>query len=99
MLALARFWAGNTALALAVEERFPERCHRVRYEDLVTAAEETAAGIFSFLGASPAADVSTSCFSNERERFGPGDYKIWRTSEVTDASVGRGWSVPAQIIS
>lgn len=99
VLALARFWAGNTALALAVEERFPERCHRVRYEDLVTASEETAAGIFSFLGASPAGDVSTSCFSNERERFGPGDYKIWRTSEVTDASVGRGWSVPAQIIS
>ncbi|MGH3245448.1 MAG: sulfotransferase family protein [Trebonia sp.] len=99
VLALARFWADNTALALAVEERFPERCHRVRYEDLVTTTEETAAGIFSFLGASPVADVSTSCFSNERERFGPGDYKIWRTSEVTDASVGRGWSVPAQIIS
>lgn len=49
VLALARFWADNTALALAVEERFPERCHRVRYEDLVTATEETAAGIFSFL--------------------------------------------------
>jgi hypothetical protein len=99
VLALARFWADNTALALAVEERFPERCHRVRYEDLVTATEETAAGIFSFLEASPAADVSTACFSRERERFGPGDYKIWRTSEVTDASVGRGWSIPAEIIS
>ena len=99
VLALARFWADNTALALSVEERFPGRCHRVRYEDLVTDTEDVTAEIFSFIGTSQAADVSTTCFSSERERFGPGDYKIWRTSEVTDASVGRGWSIPAEIIS
>jgi hypothetical protein len=98
-LALARFWADNAALMLQVEERFPEQCHRVRYEDLVTSPEQTAAEIFSFLGVSPAPGVSTSCFSGDRERFGPGDFKIWRTSQITDASVGRGWSVPATMIA
>ncbi len=99
VLALARFWADNAALELAVEERFPGQCHRVRYEDLVTGPERTAAGIFSFLGAGPAPGVSTTCFSSERERSGPGDYKIWRTSHITGDSVGRGWSVPATMIA
>jgi hypothetical protein len=99
VLALARFWADNAGMVLAVEERFPGHCHRVRYEDLVAAPEQTAAQIFSFLEASPAPGISTACFSGERERFGPGDYKIWRTSQITDESVGRGWSVPATMIA
>src|SRR5580693_2077788 len=36
VLALARFWADHTAAIQAVEARYPDRCHRVRYEDLVT---------------------------------------------------------------
>lgn len=99
VLALARFWADNATLQQAVEERFPEQCHQVRYEDLVTDPDETAARIFSFLEVSPAPGVSKECFSSERERFGPGDYKIWRTSEITPDSTGRGWSVPAALIA
>lgn len=99
MLALARFWADNAAMSLAVEERFPGNCHRVRYEDLVADPEQTADQIFSFLGASPAPGISTTCFSSERERFGPADYKIWRTSQITDDSVGRGWSIPVTMIA
>jgi hypothetical protein len=98
VLALARFWAANAGMVLAVEERFPERCHRVRYEDLVAEPEQVACQIFSFLGASPAQGISTACFSAERERYGPADYKIWRTSQITNASVGRGWSIPAALI-
>lgn len=98
VLALARFWAANTEMVLAVEERLPERCHRVRYEDLVADPEQIASQIFSFLGTSPAPGISTACFSAERERYGPGDYKIWCTSKITDSSVGRGWSVPADMI-
>jgi Sulfotransferase family len=98
VLALARFWADNVATILAVEERFPGRCHRVRYEDLVDDPEQTAAQIFSFLGASPVPGISEACFSSERERFGPADHKIWRTSQIIGDSVGRGWSVPSAII-
>jgi hypothetical protein len=99
VLALSRFWVDNAAATLEVEERFPGRCHRLRYEDLVSDPERSAAELFSFLGVSPAPGITTACFSTERERFGPADYKIWYTSEVTGDSVGRGWSVPAGMIA
>jgi len=98
VLALARFWADNTAITLAAEERFPDRCLRVRYEDLVADPEAVADGVFRFLEAAPAPGISASCFSAERERFGPGDYKIWSTSQITRESVGRGWSIPVGMI-
>jgi Sulfotransferase family len=96
--ALARFWLDSTGTTLATEEQFAESCHRVRYEDLVADPEAVAARIFEFLAVAPAPGISQRCFSEERERFGPADYKIWHTSQVTDQSVGRGWSVPAGMI-
>ena len=98
VLALARFWIDNTAQTLAVEQRLGDHCLRVRYEDLATNPELTASAIFKFLGAAPAPGISKYCFSADRERFGPADHKIWYTSEVTAASIGRGWSVPAALI-
>jgi hypothetical protein len=99
VLAIARFWADHAKATLDTEKRFPDRCLRVRYEDLVTDTEETAARIFAFLAAAPAAGISKACFSGERERFGPADYKIWYTSAISDHSIGRGWSVPAAMIA
>jgi hypothetical protein len=99
VLALARFWTDNTAATLAVEERFPGNCHRLRYEDLVADPERAATELFSFLGVTPEPGITAACFSQERERFGPADYKIWYTSQVTGDSVGRGWSVPAGMIA
>ena len=95
VLAIARYWADYTAAALALEDKYPERCHRVRYEDLVTDPEITASGIFEFIGVPPAPGISTSCFAPDRERLGRGDFKIWNTSKISADSVGRGWSVPA----
>jgi hypothetical protein len=99
VLALARFWADYTAAIAAAEEQFPDRCHRVRYEDLVADPEGTADGIFRFLGVSSAPGITTSCFAPERERSGPADYKIWHTSQITADSVGRGWTIPASLIT
>jgi hypothetical protein len=96
--ALAQFWADNAALILAAEERLGDRAYRVRYEDLVAAPETVADGIFSFLGVPPVPGISAACFAPERERLGPGDYKIWHTTRITTDSVGRGWSVPADMI-
>jgi Sulfotransferase family len=97
--ALARFWADNAGTTLAAEEEFPDRTFRVRYEDLVTDAETVAAEVFRFLEAPPAPGISESCFSGERERSGPADYKIWYTSNISSDSVGRGWSIPAGMIA
>jgi Sulfotransferase family len=97
--ALARFWTDNTASTLAAEERFADHCLRIRYEDLVTDPEAIAAGIFDFLDAAPAPGTSSACFSDERERFGPADHKIWYTAEISAGSIGRGWAVPAGMIA
>jgi hypothetical protein len=96
--ALASFWIDSASAALAAEERFAASCYRVRYEDLVADPETVADGIFEFLGVPPQPGISGRCFSPERERFGPADYKIWHTSKISAGSVGRGWSVPAGMI-
>jgi hypothetical protein len=96
--ALAQFWADNAAQILAAEEQLGERAYRVRYEDLVADPEGVSDGIFRFLGARPAPGISAACFAPERERLGPGDYKIWHTTQVSADSVGRGWAVPAEMM-
>jgi hypothetical protein len=96
--ALARFWVDSVTATLATEEQFAASCLRVRYEDLVADPETMAAGIFEFLGVPQEPGISRRCFSSERERFGPADYKIWHTTRISDKSVGRGWSVPAAMI-
>jgi hypothetical protein len=55
-------------------------------------------GIFRFLGVPSVPGISGSCFSTERERLGPGDYKIWHTSRISADSLGPGWSIPASLI-
>lgn len=96
--ALARFWLDGTDAILTAEEQYAASCRRVRYEDLVADPETVAAGILDFLGVRPVPGISERCFSPERERFGPADYKIWHTSHISAKSVGRGWSVPAGMI-
>jgi protein-tyrosine sulfotransferase len=95
VLALARYWVDQVSAIRAVQQRFPEHCHPVRYEDLVADPETVADEIFRFIGVSPVAGILNNCFTSERERNGPADYKIWHTSRITADSVGRGWTVPA----
>jgi Sulfotransferase family len=98
VMALAQFWAANVAIILAVEERFSECSYRVRYEDLVADPGQVSDGIFRFLGVPPVPGLPEACFTAERERAGPSDYKIWHTSRIDAGSVGRGWSIPAALI-
>jgi hypothetical protein len=98
VLALARYWLDNAHAIAAAEEAFPDRCHRVRYEDLTAAPAATAAGIFGFLGVDPVDDIEQRCLAADHERFGPGDHKIWHTSGITTGSVGGGESVPIGLI-
>jgi hypothetical protein len=98
VLALARYWLENATAIAAVEEAHPQACHRVRYEDLVEDPERVMRDVYAFLGVGPAPGVALACFSGERERFGPGDHKIWATSSVSGDSVGRGESVPVGLI-
>ncbi|WP_433325319.1 sulfotransferase family protein [Spirillospora sp. CA-294931] len=93
--AAGAYWESHVDRMTAFEEKNPERCHRVRYEDLVTAPEETAEGIFSFLDVEQVPGITQACFQVEHARVGPGDKKIWLTDRVSSDSLGRGVRIPA----
>lgn len=92
--AIGSYWLSVCQAILGFEEKNSQLCHRVRYEDLVTAPEETAAAIFSFLGVAQVPGIAEECFRTPHEGEGPGDEKIWFTTSVTPGSMGRGVSVP-----
>lgn len=98
VMALARYWLDGATAIAAVEEQHRGRCHRVRYEDMVTDSEQVAAKIFEFLGLEHIPGIGKAVFSGEHERFGPADHKIWYTSGVSQGSVGRSESLPVGLI-
>jgi hypothetical protein len=98
VLALARYWHDEAHAIAEVEDKYPDRCHRVRYEDMAQEPERVAAGVFSFIGVRPAPGISDAVFSDEHERFGPADHKIWHTSRISRESIGRSDAVPAGLI-
>jgi hypothetical protein len=98
VFALARYWTENAAAILDFEARYPEVCHRVRYEDLVSSPDEVTTEIFEFLGVPDMPGLPQKCFTTQHERLGPSDYKIWNTSRISSASVGRGAAVPVALI-
>jgi hypothetical protein len=92
--AVGAYWNSCAQSILTFEEEHAESCHRIRYEDLVTAPEQTVSAMFDFLGAAPAPGITRDCFSMPHESNGPGDEKIWFTDEVTPAALGRGVRIP-----
>jgi hypothetical protein len=96
--ALARYWADYTRAIMTAEAELGESCLPVRYEDLVTDPEGQAARLFEFAGVAPSPGITERCFAADRQRYGPGDYKIWSTTGISAGSVGRGWRVPARLI-
>lgn len=97
--AMARFWMDNAVAILSAEEQWPERCHRIRYEDMTCDPQTVADDLYEFLGVAKVPDIGRKIFAAERERFGPADYKIWYTSRISTDSIGRGWTVPAGLIA
>lgn len=93
--AIGSYWQSCARTIMAFADSHPQACHRVRYEDLVTAPEQTAAEIFGFLGAGQVPGIAEECFRIAHEGGGPGDEKIWFTTGVSARSIGRGVSVPA----
>src|SRR5215470_14059030 len=96
VLAIAQFWAANVALIMAVEERFHDCSHRVRYEDLVVDPEGVGDRIFRFLGVAPVPGLPHACLTAERERAGPSGYQIGPSARP--GSVDGGWSIPVAMI-
>jgi hypothetical protein len=99
VLALARFWLERIAQIMSVEEDFPDQCLRVRYEDLVSDPNQVMSEVFRHLGLPPVPDIASRCFRSEPENLGAADYKIWYTNQITSDSIGRGWKIPANLLT
>ncbi len=97
--AIGSYWLTTVQSIMTFEESHPAMCHRVRYEDLVTAPEQTAAAIFSFLGAEPVPGIAQTCFQTPHEGNGPGDEEIWFSDGITADSVGCGVRVPVAALT
>jgi hypothetical protein len=92
--AIGSYWLNVARTMLAFEKEQPDRCLRIRYEDLVTQPEATAAAVFEFIEAPSVADIVTRCLTEDHDNSGPADSKIWFTKEISRASIGRGVTVP-----
>jgi Sulfotransferase family len=99
VMALIGYWIERTAKMLAFEAQFPERCLRVRYEDLVTRTDEVVASVWEHFGVEPVAGVAESAFEGAHDPFAPADYKIWFTQAVHGDSIGRGARVPPERVA
>ncbi len=98
VLAVAGCWLEQTKAIIEFQERYPDRCHGVRYEDLVTTPEQIAGQLFTFLGLDPAPGITQTCLGQEHEIRGPADHKIWFTNRISTASLGQGFRVPLQML-
>ena len=97
VVAIVGYWIERTAAMLAFEERHPDRCLRLRYEDLVTSTDESMEAVWRFMGV-PARQVSDQAFVAGHDPMAPADYKIWHTGSVHAESVGRGSRIPPERI-
>lgn len=96
--ALANSWLTHVDSALKWEEAHPGLCHRMRYEDLVTAPQDTLAVFPKFLGTDSEASLLQAAFEKARSASGPGDYKVVFTKNVHPLSIGRGKRVPVGML-
>lgn len=95
--ALASYWLDHVSEALGWEKQHPESCHRVRYEDLVLAPEETMTALQRFLGVTADPSVLNAAFERQAP-WGPGDYKVEYTASVHASSIGHGKRVPMTML-
>ncbi|HEY2577090.1 MAG TPA: sulfotransferase [Streptosporangiaceae bacterium] len=98
VLAAAHCWLDQTRAITEFQEKYPDRCHGIRYEDLVTGPEQIAGELFTFLGLAPVPGITGTCLSQEHDTRGPADHKIWFTSRISTASLGQGARAPVQML-
>ena len=99
--AFAAYWADRITHLQAFELAHPDVTLRLRYEDLVARPEEAVTRVFEFLGVrSDEATVSAAlAFDRAGATLWPGDVKTRFARGIDSSSVGRGWSVPFDMLT
>jgi len=96
--ALIDYWYAKSSAIQKFERENPEKCVRIRYEDVVLDSNNTLKKMFSFLKSDWNESMLDSIFTSPRV-VGPGDYKIVRTDKIRSDSVGCGKELEVKNIS
>jgi protein-tyrosine sulfotransferase len=87
--AMMSAWIEHTDLVLDFERQNPERCFRIRYEDLVTAPEDFLRPLLAFAGVEWEDELLHAVFSSRHDQGG-GDPKIRFSQRIDTGRVGSG---------
>ncbi len=97
--ALATYWADKVEAELGFEKANPDQCHRLLYEDLVTAPTKVLSRLFSFLELPwDEAIMEHEGIFGRRKVEWAGDHKIRYSQAFDVSSIGRGWNMPMDIV-
>ena len=99
--ALTEYWADRVMLLQQFEQAHPDSTLRVRYEDLVAHPDRTVGRVLAFLGvlADESAVAAAIALQSAETAVMPGDTKTRFISGIDASSVGRGWSVPFDMLN
>jgi protein-tyrosine sulfotransferase len=95
--AMMSAWVQNTTRLLDFERKHPDRCFRIRYEDLVTAPEEFLRPLLGFAGVDWEDDLLASVFTRPHDQGG-GDPKILVSNRIDPTRVGVGAGLDVKLI-
>jgi hypothetical protein len=97
--ALAAYWLEHTQSILAAESQVgADRCIRLRYEDLVADPVANMNRVFEFLGERGLTRTQIEEAFRTEHDDGPSDHKIWYTSGIKADSIGKGDSIPVEMV-
>lgn len=98
--ALVAYWNDTTIRTMDFEDKHPDRCIRVYYEELAANPEKVVGEIFRFLEIAEVPDITRNFLTDQGppENHGHGDHKIRATRKVSTETVGSGLRLPVTMI-
>ena len=87
--AMVDSWVDKSRLMLDFEEAEPDRCYRIRYEDVVLRPAQALPPLFEFLGVEWDPELPQRVFSTPHD-LGAGDPKVHFTGVIDPSYVGKG---------
>jgi protein-tyrosine sulfotransferase len=94
---IAEYWCDKAGKIAQFERDHPERCLRLRYEDLVYRSAEVVPCLLEFIGVDADPGLMERVFTTSHQD-GPGDANILFSRRVETRSVGKGSSVPVRLL-
>ena len=97
--AMAHAWVDANAKLLDFTERHAEACVTVRYEDLIATPMPTLERVFAFLEEPTDVPCLVRTAFDGGTEVGLGDWKTYATTGFDSRSVGRGRSLPPDVVT